>query len=65
MPIAKTHYVGLPIMAIIQYLGWISGHQADITTQVTTIMTGIFTAISWILSQVAAVKAIKALPSTP
>jgi len=65
MPIAKTHYVGLPVMAFIQALGWLSGHQADIMTQATTVMTGFFTAVSWILSQVAAIKAIKALPSSP
>ncbi|MGI0058572.1 MAG: hypothetical protein ACREBJ_02290 [Nitrosotalea sp.] len=64
MPIAKTHYVGLPVMAFIQALGWITGHQADIMTQATTILTGFFTAVSWILSQAAAIKQIRALPAT-
>jgi hypothetical protein len=59
MPLAKTHYVGIPSLAIIQGLAWFTGHQADITTQVTTIMTGVFTAVSWILSQIKAIQMLK------
>lgn len=59
MPVAKTHYIGLPTLGLIQGLAWITGHQADITTEVTTIMTAVFTGISWLLSQIAAIKMIK------
>lgn len=58
MPVAKTHYIGLPVLGAVQALSWVTGHQNDIMTQATTVMTAFFTAASWILSQISAIKQI-------
>jgi len=63
MPLAKSHYVGIPVLAILQGMAWITGNQAELTTQITTIMVGVFTGISWLLSQIRAIQKLRASPS--
>ena len=55
MPIAKTHYIGLPTLAYL--VTYLSAHQNDILAQFATAATAVLTFISYAISQYNAIKA--------